>query len=585
MDKERLYQALRNADAAGDTQAATRLAQYIREIDAQPVQAPEPAKPEPTLMQSIGQGINDLVGGGLRGAGSIGATMMTPVDIIAQTQARPLLRAIPGMGALLSADDMLGRGTLVGRNDRRTAMDEANRQLGANPDSWLYGGGKLAAEIAGTSGVGGILAGGAKAVPALARFAPALQSGGFTLGDAATKNALANAAIRTAAGGATGAATAAMIDPSQALEGAAYGAATPMAVKGAQLLGKGLRSAGSNFLGASTGTSAETIRAAYEAGKRGSGEFLQNMRGQSDFNDVVDTAKQGLANMRQARAAQYRSGMVDISKDKSVLDFAPIDNAMAKVKELGSYKGVQINKKAASAVSELDDIVSQWKSLDPAEYHTPEGLDALKKSIGDVRDSLEFGSPARKAADTIYNSVKNEIASQAPTYNKVMGDYARASEQLTEIERGLSLREGTSRDTAIRKLQSLMRNNAQTNYGNRTSLANQLEQQGGVNISDAIAGQALNTVMPRGMTGAITKGGGLLTLGAGNFAPLAVLPFTSPRLVGEAAYRAGAGSNALNTAARNTINLLNYGGASPRVGYGLLSAIPGVISANQATPQ
>jgi hypothetical protein len=241
MDKERLYQALRNADAAGDTQAATRLAQYIREIDSAPV-AQEPAKPEKTFMQKVGSEVDNVVGGGLRGAGSIGATLLAPMDVAAKNSvAREAMRFIPGVGALVNADDLAGRGTILGRDDRRTAMDEANRSLGADPDSLGYKGGKLVAEVLGTSGLGGLLARGAAAVPQLARFAPAFQSGGFTLGDAATKSALANAAIRAGAGGATGAATAGLVDPSTMGTGAAIGAALPVSVRGFGAAGTAIR--------------------------------------------------------------------------------------------------------------------------------------------------------------------------------------------------------------------------------------------------------------------------------------------------------------------------------------------------------
>jgi hypothetical protein len=78
MDKERLYQALRNADAAGDTQAATRLAQYIREVDAgeaakaEMAATPAPA-PQKSFMENVGGVVDNVVAGGLRGAGSIGA--------------------------------------------------------------------------------------------------------------------------------------------------------------------------------------------------------------------------------------------------------------------------------------------------------------------------------------------------------------------------------------------------------------------------------------------------------------------------------------------------------------------------------
>jgi hypothetical protein len=250
-------------------------------------------------------------------------------------------------------------------------------------------------------------------------------------------------------------------------------------------------------------------------------------------------AKQAVANLRGSRQQEYRSGMVDIANDKTVLDFAPIDSAMQKISGMGKYKGVQINAKSADTVKELDDVVSQWKSLDPSEYHTPEGLDALKKAVGDIRDSTQFGSPARKAADELYHAVKGEITKQAPTYSKVMGDYSRASDLITEIEKSLSLGNKAAADTAVRKLQSLMRNNAQTSYGNRLGLAKTLEDKGGVSLIPSIAGQAMNSWMPRGMVGAIEKT--TLPLAAVLSSPsvMAAAPFTSPRLMGEALYSAG----------------------------------------------
>jgi hypothetical protein len=108
----------------------------------------------------------------------------------------------------------------------------------------------------------------------------------------------------------------------------------------------------------------------------------------------------------------------------------------------------------------------------------------------------------------------------------------------------------------MRKLQSLMRNNVSTNYGQRVKLAQELEQQGGNQIMPALAGQALNDLAPRGLA---RIGGGLAAGGAViNPATLAALPFASPRLVGEAAYYAGQtskGGNALaDFARRNNVS-------------------------------
>ena len=456
--------------------------------------------------------------GALSGAASIGATLMRPGD------------------ALMSSIGV----TDTTNEQRRTALAHFFKQ-NADPSSLAFKGGELGAAIAGTAGVGGALA----KAPGLAAHAPrlanAIRSGGFTLGGAPATTATGKAAelgLRTAGGAITGGASAGLLNPEFAPAGAMIGGAMPGGAQLAQKVGGGLRSVGEHILGAMTGTSAETVRTAFKSGQSGSDDFLRNMRGQEQFDDVVTAAKKGLDNMRLERGQAYRSGMVDIKNDKTVLDMTPITDALAKVQSSGNFKGKIINQKAGDTIKEVADIVDDWAKSAPAEFHTPEGLDALKKAIGDIRDSTQFGTPARRAADSVYNAVKNEIQQQAPTYAKVMKDYAQASATLQEIEKALSLGEKASKDTAIRKLQSLMRNNAQSNYGNRLSLASTLEQQGGVDLAPSIAGQAMNSWLPRGMVGAIEKAG---MVGAPFVAPqaLAVAPFTSPRLVGEAAYAMG----------------------------------------------
>ena len=144
----------------------------------------------------------------------------------------------------------------------------------------------------------------------------------------------------------------------------------------------------------------------------------------------------------------------------------------------------------------MQQVVDEWRQLDPAQFHTPEGLDALKQKLGGIMEGIPFEEKtARLAAGKVYSATKASIEQQAPTYAKVMKDYAAASEQITEIERALSLGNRASQDTAMRKLQSLMRNNVQTNYTGRTSLAKGLEQQGGVELMPSLAGQAMNSLL------------------------------------------------------------------------------------------
>lgn len=491
-------------------------------------------KSEPSMFDNIKQGLGNVVAGAVRGAGSIGSTIVAPYDI--------------------AKDALAGKGlSLESNRQRRADMDSALASMGAETDSFGYGAGKLVGEIAGTAGLGGAVANGTRMGLAMAgKSAPAaieplltaIGSGGFSTGSKVAPGAvnfLKDQAIRAAGGAISGGASAGLVNPEDAGMGMVVGGAMPGVVKAAgeagKVAGNAVAGLAKNTLGMTTGAGAETFGTAYRAGKDGGTAFLDNMRGNVPMTDVLDSAKDALSKMRIERGNQYRSGMVDIAKDKTVVDFAPIDKAVSSLQQMGSFKGQVINKNAAGTVDEISGLVNQWKGLNPAEYHTPEGLDALKKAIGDVRDATQFGTPGRKAADTAYNAVKAQIDMQAPTYAKVMKDYSQASEALTEIEKSLSLGNKAAADTSMRKLQSLMRNNVNTNYGNRLNLAKTLEDKG-ADILPAVAGQAASSFTPRGLQGLAATGAGFASLT--NPVSLAALPFTSPRLMGELSYGLGA---------------------------------------------
>lgn len=520
----------------------------------------QPVKPPQTFGDGAAQAGKNVLGGLIRGAGSIGATLLSPIDAAA--------RAVNGGQPInVGGYDIAGQ-------DRRANMDAAlqNPSLpivgGADPNSLEFKGSKLVAEVLGTAGAGGA------AANVVTRVAPRVAAAALGLIQALRTGGMsangANMGVRAAGGALNGALTAGLVNPDDAMTGAVLGGALPVAVKGAQLAGSGLKQGASaavkGVLGATTGVGGEAISNAYQAGKTGGTSFLDNMRGNVPFTDVLDEAKTALTNMRLDRAKQYRQGMAGVSADKTVIDFTPIDNAVASLKSMGNYKGQVINKNAAGTVDEIANLVDQWKGLDPAEFHTPEGLDALKQAISDIRDTTQFGTAARKAADTAYNAVKGEITTQAPTYSKVMGDYSQASDTLKEVERALSLGKQASADTSMRKLQSLMRNNVNTNYGNRLGLAQELEKNG-AEILPAVAGQALSSVVPRGLASLGASGGAIASLATNPYA-LAGLPIASPRLVGEAAYGLGAlnrgASGATNASAQKLAALLRSSGA-PRL--------------------
>jgi hypothetical protein len=342
---------------------------------------------------------------------------------------------------------------------------------------------------------------------------------------------------------------------------AAIGGAVPAAVETAKGLGTLLRKG----IGMSTGAGEEAFKQAYKAGKTGDTSFIENMTGKVSMDDVLGMAKQNLSVMKQDKSALYRSGMEDISKDKSILSFNAIDDRLKDMTNVGSYKGQTTNKKAVQALQEIKDSVNKWKNLDPNEYHTPEGMDALKQRVGELLEDLPYGTRARVIADDVYHSIKSTIADQAPTYNKVMKDYSESSDLIREIEKSLSLGNKSSAATAMNKLQSLMRNNVNTNYGYRQEMANKLMQQGGNDLMPALAGQALNSWTPRGLVGQGLDAGALLSLLSGHINPIPTamtMATTSPRLMGNVVYGAGKIAGKTTPEQQNLARLLTIQGAN-----------------------
>jgi len=297
-------------------------------------------------------------------------------------------------------------------------------------------------------------------------------------------------------------------------------------------------------LGMQTGVGTEAINQAYQAGKAGgemSDLFKANLRGEVPQLDVLDAAKQNLAKMATDRRRIYNEGIKNIKGDKSVLSFKGIDDTVKQSLNEISFKGQIKDDFAFDKLTEAQTRVNNWKNLDPAEFHTPEGLDALKQQIGGILSKIPYEEKAALTlVNQIYNGIKSEIVKQAPTYSKTMKAYSDATDTIREIEKALSMGKQATADTAMRKLQSLMRNNVNTNYGQRLNLAKELEQAGGRQMMPALAGQALSEFTPRGLQRMSSIPTAYLAQGVGGL-PLAAasLATSSPRLMGEAAFGAG----------------------------------------------
>lgn len=192
-------------------------------------------EPQPSggarFIGGVVQGGKDLLGGAVRGAGSIGATLLWPID-----KAEDVIRGDrgPSLSGLLTAQQPLSR-----NEERRLAMDGGLQAMGVDTNSLAFQGARLGSEVAGTLGVGGALGAGARAAGAAPRIVNALQSGGFKVGGSSQGLAQGamNALARVGGGAATGAASAGLVNPDSAGTGALVGAAAPPVVAGLGALG------------------------------------------------------------------------------------------------------------------------------------------------------------------------------------------------------------------------------------------------------------------------------------------------------------------------------------------------------------
>jgi len=308
--------------------------------------------------------------------------------------------------------------------------------------------------------------------------------------------------------------------------------------------------------GAMSGTGGSAVGNVYDSARVGAeeGSFLSRgnegqrltgaMRGATDLDGVLQAALRDLDVMQANKQANYRADKKLWASDNTTLHFKGIDSALEKAKKIVNYEGTVINAAGAKALDDARAIIDEWKTLDARKFHTVEGMDKLKQKLWSVVENTPVeNATAKGVAQNIYHSVKNTIADQAPNYARAMKEYSDALDTIKEIKRTLSLDpKKSSVDTAIRKLQSIMRDNVNTNYGQRMKLARQLEDVGGEKFIAELAGQQFSSAMPRGINQAVlpamaatavASGGGSLPGAA------ATLAMGSPRIVGEGANLTG----------------------------------------------
>lgn len=364
------------------------------------------------------------------------------------------------------------------------------------------------------------------------------------------------------------------------------------------VLGKGLRetvgdpnpvaNALAGVANHTTGVGEGVMQEAFRTGKMGdkiAEDFRTAMRDPATGMEMaLGNAKQGVQTMKNAMFDKYKELEPLWKGDNTKINFKAIDAAEAKmldeitVKDGRSFK-YKVSDTDLKKIRDLQGVVDQWRK-DPGSW-TMEGFDGLKQRLRNEVNFKSDNTPVIRAATQLSNSAKDAILSQVPDsapYKASMRHYMEASDTINEIEQGLSLGKKATTNSSIVKLQSIMRNNAQTLYGSRKALAEELEKSGNVSLMPSLAGAAASATTGRGIQRGVMAGGlpGLAMMAAEHGVTVDALlaggiglGLTSPRLMGEAFHGAGRLNHRLGPVAREaTIGppaaALRYAAQPPR---------------------
>ena len=310
-------------------------------------------------------------------------------------------------------------------------------------------------------------------------------------------------------------------------------------LSGAGILGK-------NILGGTTGVGSEAISQAFKSGQKGGQaqtKFIDNMRGKVEADVVVQDAVNILKGMGDTRLEKYSKNKNLLKLDKIPMDINKLLDEINKYEKSITYKGLtQLGIEATKKLDEIKKIIKDFQS-NPA-LHDAKGFDILKRKIDSSFAGLGAADDVNMVVTQVRNIVKNQILKEAPDYGKVMSAYEEAIKLEKQLMKELSLDKKANASTTLKKLQSAMRDEVNTNFGSRLDAIKTLESVDDVMLLPQLAGQSLKSLLPRGIGRAFAGGGSALAFTPYvDFMSIApALAASSPRIVGETVNKLGMAS-------------------------------------------
>ena len=278
--------------------------------------------------------------------------------------------------------------------------------------------------------------------------------------------------------------------------------------------------------------------------------FTENMRNAAGATEAnVDAARKAVDRLKAENYQQYLADTASLGINPQPLDFTKVQKRIEDIKPANYDDYLKLTDRptehlAWERMKRTTDEYAAQAAQNP-DLLLPINVDNFKQNLFDIGSKATgaYDSKATQIASSAYDAVKGLIADFDPLYEAAMKASREGIEAVKELEDAFSLAPGRDRrvnvDAATRKLQSIWRNNASTNYGQRVNLGETLAKYDPEGIVKAGgAGQMLSSDRPRALSGTIAAGS-MLTGATFNPATLLALPALVPRIAGEAAFGAG----------------------------------------------
>jgi hypothetical protein len=295
---------------------------------------------------------------------------------------------LAGKGLQMLGADETGQ-ALMQDAARRQAEQEAFIAPYRQAAPTMTGAGELAGEIVGTLPVGGVIAKGVGAIPGAAPLAQSIRTGGFSTGMAP---GAASKATQAAGGAILGGTSAALINPEEAVTGAAIGAAAPFALP---VIGKYVAIGGGKIVDAFTGKLAPVK--AGKVAREMAGDTINQIRAANNLAPI------------NVNAAQAAAG-IDNDVYQAFLDFyAGKDKTSFQRILKDRQKAGQLNRLAQLAggpnLTENIESVKQAKNV-LNQLMTP----IRETELAAANIGARVGLPLQREADTLAQAAGQKVA-------------------------------------------------------------------------------------------------------------------------------------------------------------------------------